>query len=498
MWSLPVDDYRGWVDGAPERTPEPAAETRSGGGPRPAAAPAEAPARTPRIPRIPRPRDGRGQDREILRLAVPAFFALVAEPLFILADSAVVGHLGTPQLAGLGVAGAVLATLVNLCVFLAYATTAGVARLLGAGDRQGAIRQGIDGIWLAALIGVVLLAAGAIGAPWIVDAFGASATAAPHATTYLRISSLGIPAMLIVLAATGVLRGLQDTRTPLVVAVAGFSANLALNLFFVYGLHLGIAGSAWGTVAAQCAMGAAYLAVVIRGARAAGAPLTPDPAGIRASATAGVPLFVRTVSLRAILLITTIAATHMGDNEIATHQVAWQIWTFLAFALDALAIAAQAIVGRALGAGDAAGARSATRRMLLWSVWTGVLFGLVVVAARPLYIPWFTGDPEVRHLLGLVLIAAAALQPLAGPVFVLDGVLIGAGDGRFLALTMPIVLGVFAATVAAVLTLGGGLVALWWCGVGAFMATRLVLLGRRAAGDAWLVTGANVRGGGGK
>ncbi|MCF2532166.1 MATE family efflux transporter [Yinghuangia sp. KLBMP8922] len=429
----------------------------------------------------------------MLRLAVPAFFALVAEPLFILADAAIVGHLGTPQLAGLGIAGTVLSTLVNLCVFLAYATTASVARLVGAGDRRGAIRQGVDGLWLGTLIGAALLVVGVIAAPWIVDAFGASATAAPHATTYLRISSLGIPAMLIVLAATGVLRGLQDTRTPLVVAVAGFAANLVLNLVLVYGFDFGIAGSAWGTVIAQWAMAAAYLAVVVRGARAHEARLVPDFSGIRASAAAGAPLFVRTVSLRAILIIGAVAATRMGDTEIATHQVAWQIWTFLAFALDALAIAAQAIVGRALGAGDAAGARSATRRMLAWSVWTGVVFGLVIVAARPLYVPWFTGDPDVRHLLGAVLLAAAALQPLAGPVFVLDGVLIGAGDGRFLALMMPAVLLVFAGAVAAVTALGGGLVALWWCGVGSFMAARLLLLGWRAKGDAWLVTGARVK-----
>lgn len=201
-----------------------------------------------------RRRANRAQDREILRLAVPAFFALVAEPLFILADAAIVGHLGTPELAGLGIAGAVLTTLVNLCVFLAYATTASVARLVGAGDRRGAIRQGVDGVWLAALVGAGLLVVGAVTAPWVVDAFDASATAAPHATTYLRISSLGIPAMLIVLAATGVLRGLQDTRTPLVVAVAGFGANLVLNLALVYGADLGIAGSAWGTVIAQWAM----------------------------------------------------------------------------------------------------------------------------------------------------------------------------------------------------------------------------------------------------
>ncbi|WP_424637000.1 MATE family efflux transporter [Embleya sp. AB8] len=476
-----MDDYGGRVP-SPVPSPPPTQP-----GPQPPATPEPPTPQADQPPtEAPRPR---AHDRDILRLAVPAFFALVAEPLFVLVDSAIVGRLGTPQLAGLGVAGAILTTLVNLCVFLAYATTAAVARLLGAGDPRAAIRQGLDGVWLAALLGALLLVVGLVGAPWIVDAFGASASAAPPAVTYLRIGSLGIPAMLIVLAATGVLRGLQDTRTPLLVAVLGFAANLLLNVGFVYGLHWGIAGSAWGTVLAQTGMALIYLVTVVRGARRHDASLRPDRAGIRASAAAGAPLFVRTVSLRAVLVVVTVAATRMGDTSIATHQVAWQIWTFLAFAMDALAIAAQAIVGRALGAGDAAGARAATRRMLVWGVWTGVLFAIVVVAARPLYIPLFSTDPAVRDLLAGTLLAVAALQPLAGAVFVLDGVLIGAGDGRYLAFAMPVVLAAFCAALALVLALGGGLLAVWWWAIGTFMLSRVLLLGHRAYGDAWLVTG---------
>src|SRR4051794_17225227 len=172
----------------------------------------------------------RQHDREIVALAVPAFGALVAEPLFVMADSAIVGHLGTAQLAGLGVAAALLTTLVNVFVFLAYATTAAVARRVGSGDRRAAVQQGVDGIWLALLLSVPVVLVAAALAPELVGLFGASPSATPYAVTYLRISALGIPAMLVVLAATGVLRGLQDTRTPLLVAVAGFSANLALNL----------------------------------------------------------------------------------------------------------------------------------------------------------------------------------------------------------------------------------------------------------------------------
>jgi Na+-driven multidrug efflux pump len=245
---------------------EPPAESPASPARRPAANPA---ARTAgRRTRSPAARTGvRRHDREILALALPAFGALVAEPLFVMVDSAVVGHLGTARLAGLGVAAALLTTAVNVFVFLAYATTAAVARRIGAGDPAAALRQGIDGIWLALLLGAAVTAAVLPGAHALVRLFGASPTAAPYAAEYLRISALGIPAMLVVLAATGVLRGLQDTRTPLYVAVAGFSANAGLNAALVYGAGLGIAGSAWGTVIAQNGMAAAYLWVVVRGVR---------------------------------------------------------------------------------------------------------------------------------------------------------------------------------------------------------------------------------------
>lgn len=285
---------------------------------------------------------------------MPAFGALVAEPLFLLGDSAIVGHLGTAQLAGLGVAGTALSTLAGIFVFLAYATTAAVARRIGAGDRRAAVQQGIDGVWLALLLAVPVALLAALLAPQVADLLGASATAAPYAVTYLRISALGVPAMLMVLAATGVLRGLQDTRTPLLVAVAGFSANLGLNLTLVYGAGLGVAGSAWGTVLAQNGMAAVYLAVVVRGARRERAALRPDPVGIRACARAGGPLMIRTLSLRAVLVLATAVAARLGDREVATHQIAMALWGFLAFALDAIAIAGQSIIGRYLGAGDRA------------------------------------------------------------------------------------------------------------------------------------------------
>jgi putative MATE family efflux protein len=431
----------------------------------------------------------RRHDREIVALAVPAFGALVAEPLFVMVDSAIVGHLGTPQLAGLAVAAALLTTAVSIFVFLAYATTAAVARRVGAGDLAAAIRQGMDGIWLALLLGVAVIAVTLPTAPWLIEAFGASDTAAPYATTYLRISSLGIPAMLIVLAATGVLRGLQDTRTPLYVAIGGFAANAGLNAGLVYGAGLGIAGSAWGTVIAQVAMAAAYLVVVVRGARRHGASLRPDAAGIRASAQAGVPLLVRTLSLRAVLMIATAVAARLGDTDVAAHQIVLSLWSLMAFALDAIAIAGQAIIGRYLGADDAEGARQACRRMVQWGIASGVVFGILIVASRQLFIPLFTSDSAVHDTLLPALLVVAVSQPIAGVVFVLDGVLMGAGDGSYLAGAMLVTLAVFAPVALLVPTFGGGLTALWWA-MTLMMTVRMLTLWLRMRSGRWLVTGA--------
>jgi putative MATE family efflux protein len=428
------------------------------------------------------------RDREILRLAVPAFGALVAEPLFLLADYAIVGHgLGTTALGALGVAGTVLSTVVSLCVFLAYGTTASVARQTGAGNHARAMRDGVDGIWLALAIGAVLIVVCWPLAPYIVDLFGAGHDQAEQAVTYLRVSLFGAPGMLAVLAGTGVLRGLQDTVTPLAVAVGSFALNAGLNAWFVLGLHWGIAGSAWGTVLAQTLGAAVYLAVVVRGARRLGAPLRPDLAGLRQAGTASFALLIRTACLRVVLLVATMVAARMGTAELAAYSIATQVWTLLAFALDAIAIAGQAITGRTLGAGDTEATREATRRMVLWGVWSGVALAVIVATGRPLLPGLFDADPQVTEQLLAVLWPVALFQPICGLVFVLDGVLIGAGDQRYLAWAG--VWTTLAYLPAAFLASGFGIVALW-CALGVWMIARSITLVRRAAGTAWLVTGA--------
>jgi putative MATE family efflux protein len=428
-------------------------------------------------------------DRDILRLAIPAFGALVAEPLFLLADAAIVGRIGTVPLGGLGVASQALTTLVSISIFLAYGTTAAVARQLGAGHRQAAIRLGVDGIWLAVAIGIGVLALGWPFAPEIVRIFGATPEVSQGAVTYLRISLFGAPSMLVILAGTGVLRGLQDTRTPLAVAVAANALNIALNATFVLGLGLGLAGSAWGTVIAQSAGACAYLAVVARGARRAGVGLAVDRAGLRTSATAATGLIARTLALQVALVVTTAVAAHQGDEAIAAHQIAFRIWIFLALALDAIAIAGQAITGRCLGAGDVAGARAATNRMIGWGVAYGAFFGALLLLARPLLPGLFAASPGVRGLLLPILVVAALQQPVAGVVFVLDGVLIGAGDQNYLAVAGVIGLAVFLPAVLLVRGLHGGLLALWLA-YSLWLLVRFITLVLRARGSAWLVTGA--------
>ena len=442
---------------------------------------------------VPPSGQGPAPAREILRLAVPAFLALVAEPLFLLADSAIIGHLGTAALAGLGVASAVLLTAVNLFIFLAYGTTAVVARRLGAGDLRGAISAGIDGMWLALLLGSLAALATAVWAQPLVELFGASPGVSAEAVTYLRWSALGIPCMLVVLAATGVLRGLQDTRTPLIASAAGFSANAVLSLVLVHVVGWGIAGAAIGTVIAQTGMAVYLVLVVVRGARRLGSELAPSGAGVFRAALDGIPLLVRTIALRAALLLTTWLAAGLGDGPLAAHQVAMTVWTTLAFALDALAIAAQALTGKTLGAGDVHATRETTGLMIRWSVWFGVILAALIIILHRVIPMGFTQDPDVRTALAAALIVVALAQPVAGVAFILDGVLIGAGDTRWLAWAqtfatlayVPMVLAVWASGVTGT----AGLVWLW-IAFTAFMALRALLLWGRGQGDRWMVVGA--------
>ena len=432
-------------------------------------------------------------NREILRLAVPALGALMAEPAFLIVDAALVGHLGTTPLAGLGIAGAVLQTIVGLMVFLAYSTTPAVARLFGAGRPGEAVSVGINGMWLALAIGAVLAAAGAVASPWLVSLFGASEAVAADANAYLVVSMWGLPAMLIVFAATGLLRGMQDTMTPLWIAGIGFGANALLNVLFIYGLGWGIAGSAAGTVVAQWGMVGAYVLVIRRLAAKHDASLMAQRAGMGSTARSGGWLFLRTVSLRAALLATVAVATGIGTEELAGWQIVFTIFSAAAFALDALAIAAQALIGKELGAGDERQVHRVLRRTVAWGVWFGVVVGALIAALSGVLGIVFTGDPSIAALVQPALLILAVAQPIAGVVFVLDGVLMGANDARYLAIAGGLNLLPFLPTLWVIAATGvddtAGLVWLSVAFFGVYLLARLATLGWRVRSGRWVTAG---------
>ena len=435
--------------------------------------------------------------KRILALAIPSLGALIAEPLFLLTDTAMVGHLGAEALASLGLASTILTTVIGLLIFLAYATTPIVARRLGSGNRPGAISAGIDGLWLALGLGVVLGVLGYAMTPLVVSWFGASSDVSAGAVAYLTISWWGLPGMLLVIAATGLMRGLQDTRTPLWIALAGFAANAGLNAVLIYGLGWGLVGSAVGTVIAQWGMSAVFVAIVTREARTHEVSLAPGMLGIQAAARSGSWLLLRTLSLRIALIATVVVATGLGTRELAAWHIVFTIFSLLALALDALAIAAQALVGHDLGSGDLSSVRQTTSTLMAWGFFAGGMLAVLTGLLSPLMPFVMTSDQPLREVLVVVLVLLALTLPLSGFVFVLDGVLIGAGDGKYLALTGVLNVAMFAPFLwlASVtywevsgINLGGLLMLEAAFGV-SYIGARALTLGLRARGERWMVPG---------
>jgi putative MATE family efflux protein len=425
-------------------------------------------------------------DREIVRLALPALGALAAEPLYLLVDTAIVGHLGRSQLAALGIAFTVLGGVFAIFNFLQYGTTAQVARAGGAGASETARRLGAQAVWLSLGFGVAVAALVALLADPLVALMGGEGDAAEYAATYLRIAAIGLPAAFLALGGQGYLRGVSDLRTPLVILVAANAANVALEVVFVYALGWGIEGSAWGTAIAQLGMGAAFIVVIVR-------QLRPGETRVhlalaRRVLSLGKWIFVRTTALMGAFVLAGAVATRFGDASIGAHQVAFQLFIFLALVLDSIAIAGQIIVGRELGAGRKDEAYAASERMIWLSVALGGAFGLLMLALAEVLPHAFTGDAAVLDETALLWPLFALMQPFSGAVFALDGILIGASDGPFLAGSMVAAFLACAAVLLAALAGDWGIRGVWAALV-VLILVRLTAMATRFRRGRWLVTG---------
>jgi putative MATE family efflux protein len=424
-------------------------------------------------------------DREILRLALLALGALAAQPTFVLVDTAIVGHLGTPQLAALGAAGLVLGGVFAMFNFLAYGTTSQVTRAVGAGARETADRLGAQAFWLSFALGTALAIALGLAAEPIVALIGVDGQTAEYAVQYLRIAVIGLPFSFLLLGGQGYFRGISDLRTPLLIEVVANGVNIVLVTLFVYGFGWGIQGSAAGTAISQAGMGLAFLVWMLR--------VTHGRFGFRLDLlrrllVIGRHLFVRTTSLYASFLVAGAVAARFGDAALGAHQIAIQLWFFLALLLDSVAIAGQVIVGRMLGAGDAGGAFAASARMIVMTVYLGLGFGALMLALDDVLPRIFTSDPAVLQQAHELWPIFALMQPLNGAVFALDGILIGAGDARYLMWSMVVSMLAGVAVALAALHEDWGIVGVW-SALFVLICVRLATLGVRFTRKRWLVTG---------
>ncbi|PTA46941.1 MATE family efflux transporter [Micromonospora sp. RP3T] len=425
--------------------------------------------------------------RRIAALALPALVVLAAEPLYVLVDTAVVGHLGRVPLAALAVGGTVMTLTAWIGTVVAYGTTGRSARRFGAGDRAAAVAEGVQASWLALTAGVLVAVAIGIGGGALARTLvGGPGEVADAAAGWLRVAALGAPGLLLAAAGNGWLRGIQDTRRPLLFVLAPNLLSALLCPLLVYPAGLGLVGSAVANAVAQTLSGVLFAAALVRER----VSLRPRPRTIGQQLVLSRDLLVRGVAFQASFLSATAVAARFGAAAVGAHQIAVQLWFFTALVLDALAIAAQALVGAALGAGDAAGARFLARRVAVLGGVCGVAFAVLIAAGAGGVPSLFSSDPQVREQALVAWPWLVALQPIGGVVFALDGVLIGAGDVRYLRnLTIVAALGGFlpAIWLAYGLDLGlGGI----WAGLTLFVVLRLIALLLRLRSGAWAVVGA--------
>ena len=428
--------------------------------------------------------------REIVRLAGPALPVLAAEPLYLLVDTAVVGRLGAVPLAGLAVAAVLFAQVTSQLNFLSYGTTARTARMYGSGRRADAVAEGVQATWLALAVGACLVVVGQLVVRPVAEALGNGGAIAEGAVSWLRVALIGAPLLLVTLAGNGWMRGVQDTARPLRYVLAGNAVSAVACVVLVHGIGafpgLGLVGSAWANVLGQCVGAGLFLGALVRESRGS---WRPRPAALRAQLAMGRDLVARSLAFQACFLSAAAVATRFGAPVAAAHQIVLQLWSFMALVLDAVAIAAQSLVGAALGAGDAGRARALAARVTRYGLVLGVGFGVLFAALSGVLPPVFTPDAAVLAAVPIAWWFFAALQPVAGVVFAIDGVLLGAGDAAFLRTwtLLAAVVG-FLPLIWASLAFGWGLAGIW-SGLAAFMLVRLVAVLLRVRGGRWAVTG---------
>lgn len=427
--------------------------------------------------------------RQIAQLALPALGVLAAEPLYLLFDTAVVGRLGALSLAGLAIGGLILGLVGSDLTFLSYGTTARSARYFGAGDRASAVVEGVQATWLALGLGaLIVVVVQALAVP-LVSVIASGGDIAGAALPWLRIAILGAPAILVSLAGNGWLRGVQDTVRPLRYVVAGFGLSALLCPLLVYGWlgmpRLELAGSAVANLVGQ------WLAALLfgRALLVERVPLRLDGAVLRAQLVMGRDLVVRTLAFQACFVSAAAVAARFGAVALGAQQVVLQLWTFLALVLDSLAIAAQALVGAALGGGDVPHAKSVARRVTVFSTIAASALAAAFAVGASVLPKLFTDDRSVLAAIGVPWWFLVAQLPVAGIVFALDGVLLGAGDAAFMrtATVVSALVGFLPLTWLS-LVFGWGLAGIW-SGLSMFMVLRLVFVGWRAVSGRWAVTG---------
>lgn len=426
-----------------------------------------------------------GLGRRIIGQALPALGVLAAEPLYLLWDTAVIGRLGALPLAGLAVGGLILATVSTQLTFLSYGTTSRSARRFGAGDADGAVTEGVQATWLALVVGGVLLTLVQIFAGPVTRAIAGREEIAVAAESWLRTASFGIPLILLTMAGNGWLRGVQRPRAPLVFVLAGLGLSTVLCPVLVFGWfgapELGLVGSAWANLAGQVVSGLLFLGALVRAAPS----LRPRPDLVRAQLVLGRDLIVRSLSFQVCFVSAGAVAARAGAQFVGAHQIAMQLWNFVALVLDSLAIAAQTLVGAALGAGDRAGARSLGHRVTAWSTGFSVVIAALLALVSSTLPHAFTTDHQVLDALTVPWWFLVGMVPIAGVVFALDGVLLGASDAAYLrTATMVSALVGFLPLIWLAYAFGWGLAGIW-SGLAAFMVLRCIAVVVRFLGHRW-------------